>query len=138
MNYIARLMTRYETAPSDGPDAKKVKFSDIHDQLMQCDPPCTSFGTASQLIKEAFPESYGKKCGKDRNLYIFGIQPASLDTASTPHVDPTQDVSVLLAREEHKSVLLLEEVQKLQSTVRQLEETKREMEAHILKLEEVF
>ncbi len=134
--YIARLKTRYEEASSEGPDAKTVTFSNIHDQFQLCNPAGISTQPASKLIKEAFPQSHSKKCGAARSLYIFGTQPAGADSAGASQMDTTGETEVSIAREQEKSLMLLEKLQQLQLNIRELEEKNQEMQSRIDKLEE--
>lgn len=133
---ITRLRTHYEEAPSEGPDAKRVKFQHIHGQIQQFNPAGISTKATSKLIKEAFPQSYSKRCHHDRNTYIFGIQPATA-SAGPSQPDTTGGGSeAMLAREQQKSLMLLKEVEQLRLSLHKLEEEKHETETRIQQLEE--
>lgn len=101
------LRERYRPAPSDGPQAKNMKFGDVHHDLSTRFTP-TSFNAkmVSQEIKTAFPNTYSKAVGSGRIKHVFGIErvaPSDLPSTSG-HVEA------------------------LEQRVRQLEERVRELE----------
>ena len=58
-----------------GPPTKKVKFSKIHNELVARFTN-TKFNSlvVSQAIKEAFPNTESKPCGKANHRFVFGLQ----------------------------------------------------------------
>lgn len=102
------LREQYQSAPSDGPQAKKMKFRDVHAELS------TQFSLINfnpkmvhQEIKGVFPETYSKPVGKGRIKHVFGIErvPSSQQGSSQCEV--------------------------LQEKVTQLEDRVRELEQHL-------
>ncbi len=66
------LKKRYRSASSEGPDAKKMKFRDLHDDLTtQFSSASLNFNMVSQEIKSAFPNTFSKAVGKGC-LKVFG------------------------------------------------------------------
>ena len=72
---VKRSLKRfYKEAPLSGPDAKKVKFSEVKDNVTHhC--PLISISTKmiSSAISEEFPNTKSVKLGKQRHLYLFGM-----------------------------------------------------------------
>ena len=64
-------MGRYGENPSA---EKKVKFSNIEDDLMQ-NFPSTSYNAqiVSQVIAQAIPQAVSKQHGKKQDKFLFGI-----------------------------------------------------------------
>lgn len=82
------LKRSYSETPIEGPDAKRVKFSDVHDSLMaQFPTELISKQIASQAIQEAFPNTQNQRSGQEKNTYIVGIQ-------SPVQVHPSNPVDV--------------------------------------------
>ena len=72
------LRKHYHPAPSDGPAAKRTKFSDIQQQLTSKFPNKTFNSTnVSATIKSAFPHALSKPVGKLRQEYVFGLEKAA-------------------------------------------------------------
>ena len=99
------LCKHYRSVPADGPQEKRVKFSDLHEELTTNFAPHTNVtsNVVSQEIKGTFPGAYTKAVGKGRAKYVFGIE-------RVVAVSECEDVEVL------------------QSKVRVLEERIRELE----------
>ena len=59
------LREQYRSTPSEGPEAKRMKFSDIYSDLSS-QFTSTNFNPkmVSQEIKGAFPDTYSKAVGK--------------------------------------------------------------------------
>jgi len=69
------LKRSYSETPIEGPDAKRVKFSDVHDSLMaQFPSELISKQMASHAIQEAFPNTHKQHSGWKKITYIVGIQ----------------------------------------------------------------
>lgn len=68
------LKRLYREAPSSGPAAKKVKFSEVKDEIGRC---CPSSSVPSPMlsraISEEFPNAESKRLGKSQKVYIFGV-----------------------------------------------------------------
>ena len=77
----------FHETPS-GPEAKKVKFSDVKDELeTQFVSAKFSSYTVSHLIRDTFPNTMSKPAGKSRQQYVFGLGrkiPISATHTSTP------------------------------------------------------
>ena len=69
------LKRLYREAPSSGPAAKKVKFSEVKDEIGRCCPSSSSVSSPMlpRAISEEFPNAESKKLGKSRQVYIFGV-----------------------------------------------------------------
>ena len=104
------LKRSYTETPTEGPCAKRVKFADIHEALIQNFPTGDiSNSSCGQVVQEAFPGTKRTRVGKQRLLYVVGIE------ESTSCIDSTD-------------ALLAENIQ-LRATVQQLQERIRELEA---------
>ena len=68
------LKRLYREAPASGPDAKRVKFSHVKDEL-QCRCPSMSVSTQSlsRAISAQFPNAETKQLGKARQSYVLGV-----------------------------------------------------------------
>ena len=121
------LKSRYHEAPVQGPNAKRVKFADVHQELQkQFAPVKVTAKAASQLLKSAFPCSENKPCGKSRQKHICGIQ--AIPAEGDPEVNVAGPLShksssnpSLLELEQAKSELLQKQVQTLEARVLELE-----------------
>ena len=110
----------YHETPVEGPEAKKIKLSDIQEALTAQFP--LSIITpqyASQAIQEAFPNAQKKRLGRERNTFIVGVK-QSMPTHVTDVTDVT-DVPGELAAEQQKNQELCVKVQQLEARVHQLE-----------------
>ena len=74
------LRKRFREGPVEGPDRKRVKFSDLQDSLSQANYN-VSANEIAVLVKETFPNSVRKRLGGNRHTYVCGIEPI-------PQVDP--------------------------------------------------
>ena len=70
------LCKHYRSVPADGPQEKRVKFSDLHEKLTTNFAPHTNVtsNVVSQEIKDTFPGAYTKAVGRSRAKYVFGIE----------------------------------------------------------------
>ena len=106
------LKRSYSETPIEGPDAKRVKFSDVHDSLMaQFPSELISKQMASHAIQEAFPNTQKQRSGREKNTYIVGIQ-------SPVQIHPSNPVDVLQAQNQQ----LTERVHQLEARIHELEE----------------
>ena len=105
------LKRSYNTTPLEGPDAKRVKFSDVHESLTaQFPSDRISVIACSTAVQEAFPHSQRKRIGKERQHYITGIEKAIQQQSSDP-------MQILQAEKEQLSI----KVQHLEARVQELE-----------------
>ena len=73
---IEWLRSRYWEVPLEGPCPKKIKLSDLHQQLeKKYFPEKVSQYAASHKVHEAFPNAESKIAGKSRTKHIFGVVP---------------------------------------------------------------
>ena len=81
------LRKRYTETPSEGPQAKRVKFEDVYNDITSAFPN-TKFNhkMVSDVVKSVFPCSTSRQVGKARNSHIFGIEPKE---QPGPHSDST-------------------------------------------------
>ena len=107
------LREHYRPAPSEGPNAKKMKFGDLHDDLAtQFTSTSLSFKMVSQGIKSVFPNTFSKPVGKERVKHVFGLE--RIDSEGT---------ATLASSPEHEA---------LQQRVRELKQRVRELEQPVL------
>jgi hypothetical protein len=105
------LRKRYCSAPSEGSQAKIVRFSDLHHEL-STHFTSTAFNARmiSQEIKTAFPNTFSKAVGSARTKHIFGIE--CVASASPPSTSETSE----------REAQLINKVQELEARVRELEQ----------------
>ena len=109
---IAYLRKRYRETPSA---EKKVKFSDIHDDLTTQFPSVSwNSRMVSETVRSAFPQSSSKQHGKFHTTYVHGIEINEPDPA------------------DHESPLMASLKQSLQSE----KEKNQQLVLHTRKLEE--
>ena len=65
------LKNRFHETPTSGPEAKKVKISDMKNELET--PAKFSSYTVSHLIRDTFPNTISKPAGKSQQQYVFGL-----------------------------------------------------------------
>ena len=151
---VRRLKEMYSEVEvdTDAPNPKRVKFSDIQDELQKCFPTGnTSTFAISRAITSAFPNSLGKKTGKARQKYIYGVESQLLPSSNTPpelssashqsssashqsssashqssstsheSSSASHESSALLALEKAKNLDLQQEIKQLQARVSELE-----------------
>ena len=101
----------YCPAPTDGPDAKKIKFSDIQQQL-SAEFPNRSFNvtSVSDAIKTVFPHTLRKAAGKFQQKHILGLAEASSGSSGA---SGDTDIHTQLAKEREEEHELLQRVQLL-------------------------
>ena len=111
------LQTKYQPAERDGPNAKKIKFEDVQNELcarfpsMEFNPP-----NVSSTIKEVFPLTFSKAAGKSRQKHIFG-----LEAIPKEHVESTEHLDLLVAKEREEKSKLLQKIEALEERIAQLE-----------------
>ena len=67
------LKRLYREAPASGPDAKRVKFSHVKDELCRCPSMSVSTQLLSRAISAQFPNAETKQLGKARQSYVLGV-----------------------------------------------------------------
>ena len=103
------LRQTYQDAPAEGPAAKKIKFSDIHQGLQQQFPSDEiTTQCCSRVVDTVFPESKRTRIGKQRVRYVVGLQ----ELALTPEHVQAENIQ-------------------LKATVQQLQERIHELETRI-------
>ena len=101
------LKQSYQSAPIEGPEMKRVKFSDIHQELANQFPSDEiSVQCCSKAVDEVFPATKRARLGKQRLSYVVGLQ----EVNSTPDT-------------------MQAETEQLKATVNQLQGRIRELEA---------
>lgn len=87
---------------SDAPPQKKVKFSQIHEELA-CQFPSTKFNslTVSKMIRKAFPNAESRPFGRGHQRYFFGLQ--ELEQAHCSSTDDLSKEELRLKLEEERS-----------------------------------
>lgn len=106
------LKRSYSETPIEGPDAKRVKFSDVHDSSMaQFPSELISKRMPHNAIQEAFPNTQKQRSGQEKNTYIVGIQ-------SPMQVHPSNPVDVLQAHNQQ----VTERVHQMEAKIHELEE----------------
>ena len=106
------LRKRYTDAPSEGPQAKRVKFEDLYNDISSAFVK-TKFNSkmVSDVIKSVFPLSISRPAGKSRKSHIFGIEPRE-QPVDLPNPSPLQ----------HENSQLRQQVKALEERVHGLEE----------------
>lgn len=109
------LKWAYSEAPVEEPDAKRARFSDIHEGLKTAFPSETiSAQMVSAAIQGVFPNSQRVRLGKERLTYVMGIE--ALPT--TLPEETCESVEVLKAQNDQLNI----RVQQLERRVQELEE----------------
>lgn len=104
---------------SDSPQPKRMKFSDVSDEIQHHFPEkkFTPF-EISQLIQETFPNTSSKACGKARKKHILGLERRSCaSTSEGPTTSASNDD-------------LLVEIQQLKDRVAELEKKSEAVLCH--------
>ena len=116
-HWLEWLKQSYSEAPAEGPDAKRMKFSTIHENLCAAFPNDTvTTANTSQAVQRVFPNTQNKRIGRERVTYIFGIMNAVHECQSTTATSSTHDPNV-------QNELLRDRVHQLEERVRELETT---------------
>ena len=115
---VVLLRKRFKATPTEGLEAKRVKFTHYPDKKY-------SPKSVSTAIKLAFPESYSRRVGKSKLSYYFGIEESSNPTPVTPQPSASGQQQMAMDSEEQ-----------LRMTNRQLTERIKELECRIHQLEQ--
>ena len=103
------LKRNYRPAPSEGPSAKKVKYSEIYSALVSSFPSKTfNHSSVSATIHSTFPNTTSKMLGHSRTKHIIGLE-------HTPEDDSVPCLKAVIER-------LLQQVHQLQQRDTQLED----------------
>ena len=115
---LRRLLKRlYREAPASGPDAKKIKFSHVKDDVQQhCPSSSISTQSLSRAISAQFPNTESKHLGKARHVYVFGIDKICDEGTTSTGVAGTADSS------SEQITLLQRQIHLLQKRVNELEQ----------------
>lgn len=116
------LKRLYTQGASSGPEAKKVKFSDVKQEIgRHCPSSSVSNYMLSRIISEEFPSSKSVKLGKQRQVYIVGVDRLELPGASTSAAADSDDFSECLRSALNKNDDLQRENTILQQRVEDLQ-----------------
>ncbi len=90
------LRERYQSAPSEGPLAKKMKFGDLQNALSaQFSSTIFNPRKVSREIKTAFPNTFSKAVGKGRLKHVFGIEQVGSELPSLPSTSKSSEYEAL-------------------------------------------
>jgi hypothetical protein len=120
------LKKRYRPTPSEGPLCKKVKFDDIRHDLSEQFPSLSS-KMISEAIHNAFPETYTKKHGHKRLMYVFGLEQAPSNPGPSFHAEATTPLHDQIAL----NAQLKERIKELEKEVAQLKEYPRSLVSQV-------
>ena len=113
---LRRLLKRlYREAPSSGPDAKKVKFSHMKDEVQRhCPSSSVSTQSLSRAISAQFPNTESKHLGTARHLYVLELDTICDGGETSISVTSTSDnSSEQIAILQHQIHLLQKKVSEL-------------------------
>lgn len=119
------LRTVYREVPPDPecPCPKKVKLSDLHQQLQEKYlPEKITHNAVSQIVRKAFPQAESKIAGKSRTKHLFGIEPAIQGGSSTTQARDAP-IAALLESERAKNKQLTERLVLMEARIQELERT---------------
>ena len=103
----------------DSPQPKRVKFSDVSDELQKHFPKEYSTRDSSLIIHEAFPNADSKRFGKARQTYLLGLERQPVASTFSPAATSSELVSDL-----HMQIELLKQrVAELEKAQEKSEET---------------
>ena len=112
------LKTKYRSAPSDCPLAKRVKVSSIKSAIESQFARRYEHKTLASLIHESFPNTESTCSSQDRATRVFGLEVEPLAATPTP------------------TVVLDDEKAELEARTRELEQTVKDLRVRVSKLEE--
>lgn len=113
LQYHHLLKRSYSETPTEGPEAKRVKFIDIHETLKQNFPSKEiSTQLCGRLVEDAFPGTKRIRTGKKRISFVVGIEKIQ---------SPMEKVTVEKLQEENTQ---------LRTKVHELEERLRELDVN--------
>ena len=116
------LRSEYIEASLDCQPQKRVKVSDIHEQLeKKYSQKCTNQSVAD-LIHRAFPNAQGKIAGKSRTKHVYAILPVSKEVAPTSTQLSVAELTELLETERDKNRKLHGQISLLEARIRELEQ----------------
>ena len=123
---LFRLQKVFRESPTEGPQAKKVKFSNIQEELGKQFPDhVVSQYAVSKSIAKAFPRAISKRSGKSRKVHVFGMESARESfTSEEQSTSLQQSASVDPSTSVHQSSLvdsLREENEQLRQRIQQLQ-----------------
>ena len=113
------LQQSYSEAPAEGPDAKRMKFSTIHEKLCAAFPNDTvTTANTSQAVQRVFPNTQNKRIGREMVTYVFGKMDVVHEHQSTTATSSTHDPNV-----QNELHVLRDRVRQLEARVCELETT---------------
>ena len=102
-NWLHWLKQSYNQRPLEGPAAKRVKFSDVHEGLTAQFPSDNiSIPTCSKVVQEVFPHTQRTRAGHERQRYVVGLERSGLELPE--HDIPTDPMQTLRAENEQLSI----------------------------------
>lgn len=120
---------KYRPAEINGPDAKKIKFDDIQNEMRAKFPSSNITTTClSSSIKEVFPLTLSKPAGKLRQKHIFGLEAIPdehVESEKSGEHSSSSAISMLkaeLAKEREEKRQLLQKIGTLEERIAGLEE----------------
>lgn len=120
---VALLRKRFKSTPTEGSEAKRVKFQELSDCLTTHHPNKKySPKSVSTAAKLAFPESFSRRVGKSKLSYYFGIEESSGLSPVAPQ--PSASGQQQADSEEQLRMMnsqLTERIKELECRIRQLE-----------------
>ena len=127
---VVVLRKRFKATPTEGLEAKRVKFQELADCLTTHYPDKKySPKSVSTAIKLAFPESYSRRVGKSKLSYYFGIEESSDPTPVTPQPLASGHQQMAMDSEEQLRMTnsqLTERIKELECRIHQLEQAQSE------------
>lgn len=120
------LKRNFHETPTSGPAAKKVKVSDLHEQLQSQFPLAQlSPYSVSRSIQGAFPNAVSRRFGKSKHKYIFGMAqniPISATQSDTSTISSSSPSTSQASAMEGVNVAdLLVRISQLEDRVKELE-----------------
>ena len=116
------LKRRYQETPVNGPEAKRVKFSDIFEEAQKAFPSSniSSYSVSNALSKE-FPMSVSKKVGEKKHKYIYGVDISEVGGTTVSSTSHVMALEQSLAQERRMNASLRQEVLQLQQQLREVQ-----------------
>ena len=116
------LRSEYIEASPDCQPSKRVKVSDIHEQLEKKYSQKYTNQSVADLIRRAFPNTQSKIAGKSPTKHVYGILPVSKEVASTSTQLSVAELTELLETERDKNQKLHGQISLLEACIRELEQ----------------
>ena len=116
---MTRLRKRFQETPTEGPEAKRVKFQTVH-QSLATGFPTVDFNSkmVSDALKAAFPHTTRKPAGKAQLLHVYGIEEIQ-DEVTSEIPQHFANLQAILTKERETNAKLQERVRQLESQLEQ-------------------